>query len=137
MKRVRFLYIRDEKKFPIGCIAYIRERGVDDSNDQIVFNYSIYNPNERFDKKTARIWAAGMLATDPMVHTATGDGYHVNNLLHDVCLKIEADGRPKTTLARQRLVNALQVTKMNLLKSIWEKSETLSNAMEEALFKKT
>jgi hypothetical protein len=109
MKRVRFLYARNENKFPVGCIAYIRDKDSED-NDQIIYNYSIYNPNEKFDKKTARIWAAGLLATSPRIYTADGNGYHVNELLFDVCSEIVQSVRPDIPPAvKQRLDAAIMV----------------------------
>ena len=116
MKKVRFLYVRNEQKFPVGCVAYVRDKS-DEGCDQVIYNFSVYNPNERFDKKTARIWAAGMMATEPKIFTADGDGFHINDLLHDVCLKIECDDRLEHKLPRR------------FVKALWETREKLAAAL--------
>ncbi len=121
MKTARFLYVRNDKKFPVGCIAFVRDKSEDDC-DQVIYNYSVYNPNEKFDKKTARIWAAGMMATDPKVLTADGNGFHINDLLHDVCIKIAADDESKGKLPR-RFIRALYETQQNLIKPLTKKEE--------------
>jgi hypothetical protein len=111
MDKVKLLYVRNEKKFPVGCVAFTRDKV--DGCDRILYNFSIFNPKDKFDKKYARIWAAGKLALDPQVHIADGE-FHINDLLHDVCVHIE-DSNPKLP---KRFVKALELTRERLVAAV-------------------
>lgn len=51
----KFTYIRNEKGFPVACLAYTREDGL--------FKYavSVHNPKDKFDREMARKVAGGRL----------------------------------------------------------------------------
>jgi hypothetical protein len=51
----RLVYIRDENKFPVGCIAF-KVNG-----DVIQFGYSIWNPKDKYNRSIARKIAMGRL----------------------------------------------------------------------------
>ena len=52
---VKYIYVRDEKKNPVGCVAYQVH------NDHFYYGWSVHNPADRFDRKLARTIAVGRL----------------------------------------------------------------------------
>jgi len=53
---MRFYFIRDEKSFPVACIA-----STIDTTDRVCYALSIYNPKDEFDRARARDIAANRL----------------------------------------------------------------------------
>ncbi|MDP2696095.1 MAG: hypothetical protein Q8O87_02470 [bacterium] len=74
MSSVKFIYVRDEKKFPVGCFAYRILPANPVAKDRIVleFGYSIYNPQDKFDRRSSRAVAESRLITACMQNS--GDG---------------------------------------------------------------
>ncbi len=53
--RTKFFYVRNKKQFPVACIATIEFRG------RIVYDWSVWNPLDKFSKARGREVAAGRL----------------------------------------------------------------------------
>lgn len=54
MKEPKFVYIRDERNNPVGCIAYRLHRDTSVDSDVIEYGYSIKHPKDYCNKKLAR-----------------------------------------------------------------------------------
>jgi hypothetical protein len=52
---VKYVYVRDEKKNPVGCVAYQVHDG------HFYYGWSVHNPADQFDRKLARTIAEGRL----------------------------------------------------------------------------
>lgn len=86
MSDVRFLYVRDENRFPLGCFAYqansITKNGVV-TNKRLLYGYSVYNPQDIFNKRIARLVAEYRLSLDP--HAVYGSSQtRTNDLVLDM-----------------------------------------------------
>lgn len=46
----RYLYLRNRKNFPVACIA----TRVNHDSKKMEYGYSVYNPNDQFNKSVAR-----------------------------------------------------------------------------------
>jgi hypothetical protein len=46
----RYIYLRNRKNFPVACIA----TKINYQSGQIEYGYSVYNPDDKFDKNVAR-----------------------------------------------------------------------------------
>lgn len=55
---VKYFFLRDEKRFPIACVA---SDVVGLLKKKVAFAYSIYNPKDTFDKGLAKEVALGRL----------------------------------------------------------------------------
>lgn len=55
----KFTYIRNEKGFPVACLAYTRE------GDQFKYAVSVHNPKDKFNREMARKVAGGRLLKNP------------------------------------------------------------------------
>lgn len=51
----KFFYIRNEKQFPVACIAHTEENGI------VLFTWAIWNKKDKFDKKRFQEVAGGRL----------------------------------------------------------------------------
>ncbi len=69
----RFMFLRDEKGAPVGCVAITLEK------DYAFFQVSTLNPADRFDRKLARQLAIGRTVENPMSVKVTKKGN-----IHDV-----------------------------------------------------
>lgn len=56
----KFTYIRNEKGFPVACLAYTRE------GDLFKYAVSVHNPKDKFDREMARKVAGGRLLKTPL-----------------------------------------------------------------------
>ena len=56
--RVRYIYLRDNKKAPQACVAVLYSA----KNKKVAYGLSVLNPQDRFNRKVARELAAGRLA---------------------------------------------------------------------------
>lgn len=70
----KFIYVRDEKKFPLGCFAYrvvpVSQRG-EVTGMTLKFGYSVFNLNDKFNRRDARVIAEYRLITDCRAAYAT------------------------------------------------------------------
>lgn len=58
---LRYMYIRDDKHFPVGCVAYkICDDGL------VQYGISTHNPHDKFDRRIARLYAAARIAENPV-----------------------------------------------------------------------
>jgi len=46
----RYIYLRDRKNFPVACVA----TKINYQSGKIEYGYSVYNPDDKFDKNVAR-----------------------------------------------------------------------------------
>ena len=62
MSKVKYLYVRDEKKFPVGCVAY-------QINSDLTVNvgFTVFNPKDEFNREEARVYAAYRMFAKPLV----------------------------------------------------------------------
>jgi butyrate kinase len=79
--KIRFMFLRDTKSRPIGCIAMMVNTG-----GTIQYGLSVLNPVDTFNRKTARKLAAGSMLLD------SGHA-HVENVrtvytMHDVSIAV-------------------------------------------------
>lgn len=51
---VKFFYIRDKKRNPIGCVAFEVSRRSNSDEKHIVFAMSFHNPEDQWQRSTAR-----------------------------------------------------------------------------------
>ena len=62
--------IRMHKGFPVGCFAYriisVKKKGID-IGKSCEYGYSVFNPNDKFDKEIARVVAFYRLLIDKRV----------------------------------------------------------------------
>lgn len=58
--KFKFMFIRGEHNFPIGCIAMCK------FSDRIEYQVSTLNPRDRFDRRLARQLALGRLVENPI-----------------------------------------------------------------------
>ena len=56
----KYLYVRDENNFPVGCFAYTVEEHSDVHN-RLSYAFSIYYMKDKFNKEIARTVAEGRL----------------------------------------------------------------------------
>lgn len=64
----KFTYIRNEKGFPVACLAYTRE------GDLFKYAVSVHNPKDKFDREMARKVAGGrLLKTPSKLHLHEGE----------------------------------------------------------------
>jgi hypothetical protein len=61
MRTVQFMYLRDARRNPIGCVAMRRD------GNNVLYQLSTSHPKDRFDKQLARKIAVGRLEDDPVV----------------------------------------------------------------------
>jgi hypothetical protein len=61
MGTVRFMYLRDERRKPVACVAMRRD------GNNVLYQLSTAHPKDQFDKKLARTIAVGRLEDDPVV----------------------------------------------------------------------
>ncbi len=59
MSKMRFFFVRDEKRFPVACVAYqeaVQSDPFDTSEKVNVIHYafSVHNPADLYDRKRAR-----------------------------------------------------------------------------------
>lgn len=73
----RIMFLRDNQYRPVGCLAI----NVDRKNHQLNYQFSVLNPADAFDRKTARVLALGRLLDSP-ISLPLGRGKAVN--MHDV-----------------------------------------------------
>jgi hypothetical protein len=57
---IRFMYLRDVKQNPVGCLA------ISIIDGKITYGLSVLNPLDKFDRKLARRIAVGRLTIAPM-----------------------------------------------------------------------
>lgn len=76
----KIVYIRNNKNFPVGCIAY----SFDKHNWRLTFGYSIYNPKDKFNRQLARHVATQRFLKKARYITCKKDS-HVNLALADMC----------------------------------------------------
>lgn len=62
MNNSRIMFLRDSQYHPCGCVAIT----IDRRNHRISYQYSVLNPNDKFDRKIARQLAIGRLIEVPM-----------------------------------------------------------------------
>lgn len=65
--RVRFMFLRNESKQPVGCLAIT----VNEVTNQVSFGMSVLNPKDEFDRAMAREIAEGRLKKSPHMVAAT------------------------------------------------------------------
>lgn len=85
--QTRFIYVRDNKGFPIGCIAYrVSSRSTLPSSIKtyISYGYSLWNPKDKFNKKAARQCAEGRMRKKPVELRENGI-VHPNDMLRFAC----------------------------------------------------
>jgi len=103
----KFIYIRDEEKFPVGCLAY----QMGEKNVETVFGFSIFHPRDKFSRKLARNIASGRLEKHGDIFVSEHEERHPNDILCDICSYIESTDVPK------RFKNALNLTMIRLMRS--------------------
>jgi hypothetical protein len=62
----KYVYLRNEKCFPVACMAYRYDR----STGHFVYGLSVHNPLDKFERATSRKIALGRLEKDPMKFSA-------------------------------------------------------------------
>jgi len=112
MSHTRFLYVRDENRFPVGCIAYKRS-SADEAEDITQFGYSIYNPKDKFNRHMARHVAEGRMVKTPRLHMAEVEHAHPNAILHDICLTLQEE-----LSIPNKFWDALETTRLRLLEDL-------------------
>jgi len=80
----KFLFVRDEKGFPVGCFSY--EFTTDRKNHTrcLKYGYSVFNPKDHFNKRHARVAAEYRMIFDPAycdMPDAVDESNHVASLL--------------------------------------------------------
>ena len=60
-EEIKYFFLRDKKKFPVACIASMREENI------VRFAVSTHNPTDIFDKDVARRVAEGRLLRNEVV----------------------------------------------------------------------
>jgi hypothetical protein len=58
----RIMFLRDASGMPCGCLAI----NLDRKNRKLKYQYSVLNPADYFDRKTARVLALGRLLDSPV-----------------------------------------------------------------------
>ena len=66
MGNIRFIYLRDSNRRPVGCIATRRD------GDNLLYQLSIANPKDQFNKSLARYIATERLTEKPVALDASG-----------------------------------------------------------------
>jgi hypothetical protein len=51
---MNYIYVRNDQKFPVGCVAYTPSK-----KGEMVYAYSVFNPKDKFSKQQARDVAGG------------------------------------------------------------------------------
>lgn len=85
---VKYIYVRNEKGFPVGCLAYVFKFPEHENISSFLpvcleYAYSLYNSKDKFNKNIARLVAAGRLAKRPKAAWFTPT-IHVNDMLASV-----------------------------------------------------
>jgi hypothetical protein len=73
---LRIMYLRNSKKFPMACIAIALDR----PNGAISYQYSVFNPEDHFDKRMARELALGRLISRPVKITDQDSEINFNQI---------------------------------------------------------
>jgi len=60
--KIRFMFLRNKKLQPVGCLAISRN----DDCSEVFYQYSVLNPSDNFNRKLARDLATGRLANSPI-----------------------------------------------------------------------
>lgn len=70
----RFMFLRDRKRHPVGCIAFQVNR----TNNTISYQLSVLNPVDDFKRKLARHLALGRMVETPITLSLSNpmDGMH-------------------------------------------------------------
>jgi len=77
----RIMFLRDNQFRPVGCLAI----SVDRKNHRLNYQFSVLNPVDSFDRKTARVLALGRLLDSP-ISLPLARGKEVN--MHDVSFAV-------------------------------------------------
>ncbi len=101
--KVKYLYIRDKNRFPVGCIAYIIHRGI------INYGLSTYNPRDKFNKQWARDIACARLTTKPKGFAVSTDE-HPNDVLADLLTLLHKNKETPTRMHKRLRQTAQQLT---------------------------
>jgi hypothetical protein len=125
----RFVYVRDRKNFPAGCIAYEITRSVNGSS--VTFGVSTHNPADKFSRHVAHQVALGRLNATKTNGNSLGGTYefddeeaHINDIVLDLCQSLvegstkveqvihdfdaEGNARTRTVTLPHRFVRACQ-----------------------------
>ena len=68
--KTKFMYVRDEKRFPVGCVAmkpYFGTNPTDSVPQALLVGISVYNHKDEYDKSDARAVAQTRLIMCPLV----------------------------------------------------------------------
>lgn len=82
MNNIRYMYIRDEKRNPIGVIV---TRKVE---NYVEVNYSFCSPKDKFDKKIGKKIALGRLETKPAFVCGLDEKSNRHSITRDVLASI-------------------------------------------------
>ena len=66
----RIMYLRDATYHPVGCIAMV----IDRTKERAEYQVSVLNPQDQFDRKTARLLCLERLVDHPITVRITGNG---------------------------------------------------------------
>lgn len=84
--RIRFMFIRNSKGHPVGCMAYRVNPGISDFDralrGTIEFEVSTHNPLDPFDRALGRSIAEGRLMKHPMVLAQSENDPLYDAMLH-------------------------------------------------------
>src|SRR5574343_1107757 len=88
---VRFMYVRDEKKCPVGCLAYRIEKDSTTGEVNVTYGLSTHNPVDTFDRSRARLIAEGRLNQHGAVFHYQGDDSKSNEVVSEVLRALRND----------------------------------------------
>lgn len=84
--KIRFMFLRDRRNSPVGCLAII----VSPDMTEVNYQYSVLNPVDGFNRALARELAAGRLVTKPIALAPLVRGVKFKGI-HDITRAVMSD----------------------------------------------
>jgi hypothetical protein len=102
MKDYRIMFLRDSHNFPVGCVAMVTRGNV------VSYQVSTLNPNDCFDRKTARQLAIGRLVESPFALDISNSNIHYTTrmIMNHIANNLELPKRSRTAARRWSNVNS-------------------------------
>lgn len=107
----RIMFLRDSQYRPVGCLAI----SVDRKSHRLNYQFSVLNPADPFDRKTARVLALGRLLDSPIsVPLARGTKVNMHDVSHTVMSHLAKSNAPNRAVRAAKLWLAInQVLTLN------------------------
>jgi hypothetical protein len=100
----RIHFIRDQKMFPIACIAFHDQYDISGKYGTINYAFSVTHPKDNFDRKLARQIAIGRLVENPRkIEIPVGDELpNLNGIINEIMTDLSwgKDNVPKRIMKR-------------------------------------